>query len=206
MPCSPWIIVGMSQNDNGGSWSAARRFLVLQYHAILFQVNSDQIVNWVQLDSYKYFNQSMTKRRLPISRFNNYQALSRPLQLASLFLPRYLKQIPDLMWVFSNIPATTFITSKIQVSQTLFSYCLSRIRIQTRAARRVVQSIKSLSSRDRSLQLIFHAPAWLVLGSVADWVPYFLDLSAEFVTSEFPPPGRTSGCHWASLQGRSGFK
>ena len=70
----------------------------------------------------------------------------------------------------------------------------------------MIKSMKSLSSRDRSLQLIFHTPAWLVPGSVAPWVPYFLDLSAaSLVTSEFPPPGRTSGCHWASLQGRSGF-
>lgn len=119
----------------------------------------------------------MTKRRLPISRFNNYQALSRPLQLASLFLPRYLKQIPDLMWVFSNIPATTFITSKIQVSQMLFSYCLSRIRIQTRAARHVVKPIKSLGSHDLSLQFTFHASELLVLGSEAPWVPPSLDLS-----------------------------
>ena len=52
---------------------------------------------------------------LPISRFNNYHALSHPLQLASLFLPRYFKQIPDLMWVFSNSS-----TQSIQLQQQAF--------------------------------------------------------------------------------------
>lgn len=49
----------------------------------------------------------MTNCRLPTTRFTNYQALSHPLQLAFLFLPWYLKQVPGFLWVFLNIPATS---------------------------------------------------------------------------------------------------
>ena len=72
----------------------------------------------------------------------------------------------------------------------LLSHCFPRIRIQTRAARHVVKSVKSLGSRDRSLRLTFHAPALLVPGSAASGSPTFwicLSAASCVTTSEFLP-------------------
>ena len=63
MPCSHELTWG-------GAKMTERRFLlcVLQYRAILPQVNSNHIINWVQLNNYYgYFNQNMMHRRVPIT-------------------------------------------------------------------------------------------------------------------------------------------
>lgn len=108
MPCSPWIIVGMSQNDRRDSWSATRRFLVLQYRAILSQVNSDRSHSQLSIIRQLWIFQPEYDK-LP-STHHQIQQLPGPVspsQLASLFLPRYLKQVPGFLWVFLNIPATS---------------------------------------------------------------------------------------------------